>query len=412
MVYGAPSALKKYSNDFSIDVSSVVSDLKDEIGKDQIISTGLRYFLKQHREELQSGLMSAGWLARFKLANRELRRDSTPDLFRHIAAEGFSTFYTGTIGARVSEYLRKYSESVFHESDISAFAPVRSEAHEISFFGARVSMHAVNTPWIQLCVSLKVVEQVLGPSSRLNYASTMRFLCDLSGAVDHAIRSHSGLSHHTVDDFDKVEIVEQILAATLAELDRSAGYPASFGATDTIFLAVAQSDGTVVGMTSSIFTPFGSMVDPGNVGTLLSNRAHSFALESAAYAPLRPGVAAPHTTNVLIVENDRFKFALGTTGGLVQTQVLIQLLYRIIACGDDPQSALDAPRFANMGWSEKHQSVVRMCESSLSGVCSDFTIEPDCSIKFGVAQIAGLLKASGQCFAAVDPRGEGAGLAV
>lgn len=117
---------------------------------------------------------------------------------------------------------------------------------------------------------------------------------------------------------------------------------------DTTYLCAVDGDRTAVSLIQSIAKPFGSHIFLPGHDSVLNNRGVGFSLEEGHPAELRPGVRPPHTLAPLLVTTagGALKAVLGTMGGDVQPQVLLQLLVRTLVGQEPPADALGAPRWA------------------------------------------------------------------
>ena len=81
-------------------------------------------------------------------------------------------------------------------------------------------------------------------------------------------------------------------------------------------------------------------------GINLTNRGASFTLDDTAVNVLAGAKLPLHTLIPAMVLRDGSPTHLvGTMGADAQAQVHVQLLERILGSGDDPQAAIDAPRW-------------------------------------------------------------------
>ena len=120
--------------------------------------------------------------------------------------------------------------------------------------------------------------------------------------------------------------------------------------TDTSYCAVIDAEGNAVSLLQSVFHVFGAAdVVPGT-GVLMNNRMTGFSLDPASPNVLEPGKRTLHTLNPTRAlprssRTGKAVMCLGTPGGPSQTYTNAQLLIRTIDRGDDPQIAIDAPRW-------------------------------------------------------------------
>jgi gamma-glutamyltranspeptidase len=422
MIGGATAALREFEKALDIDMSAIVDALRPDLEKPLPISGQSSRLIGSHKQELTGPHgMPAAWQAALGLQAGDRHHPAQhSDLFQRILREGFQSFYSGSIAEITLSALNRQHAELFVESDFVQFSPPKAQMANLEVFGTKLSLHAANSPWIELCLSLCVIEHLVDELGAFN-APAMRLWARLPASIDRIVRAHN------LDDVRYAEphsvlrdrlpgAVTDVLADLLS--DQAPLEPARERVENTVFFGCASTTGEVIGITSSIFTPFGSLIDPGDLGCLISNRAHSFSL-SRGLTQLLPRQPARHTTNVILVETGDAVFCLGTSGGAAQVQVLSQLLFRVLCLGQSAQAALEAPRIVNLG---RHPATgmpsvlveSRAGRASVEGelVKMGVTLEPSLSLKMGVAQIAGVLKCNNTVFAATDPRGDGAALAI
>jgi gamma-glutamyltranspeptidase/glutathione hydrolase len=115
----------------------------------------------------------------------------------------------------------------------------------------------------------------------------------------------------------------------------------------TIHLNAVDAAGLTVSLTQSNCAGFGAhLVVPG-LGVFLQNRGIGFSLEPGHPAEYGPGRRPPHTLCPTLVTDasGRPRYALGTMGADSQPMVLLQLLARLLAAGQDAAAAVAAGRW-------------------------------------------------------------------
>ncbi len=143
----------------------------------------------------------------------------------------------------------------------------------------------------------------------------------------------------------------------------SAGKPLQGG---TVYLCAADAQGNMISYIQSNYTGFGSGVVVPETGIALQNRGCCFTLaktEDNSPHPNRPGPRKrPYHTIIpaFITEkdatgNDQPVMAYGVMGGFMQPQGHLQVLHRLKAHNQNPQAALDAPRFR---WDEGNEVLI------------------------------------------------------
>ena len=114
----------------------------------------------------------------------------------------------------------------------------------------------------------------------------------------------------------------------------------------TVLLTAADAKGNMVSFIQSNYTGFGSgMVVPG-YGVAMHNRGGNFSLEPGHANEIAPGKLPYHTIIPGFVTHDGEPgMAFGVMGGFMQPQGHAQMVVRMGDHGQNPQAALDAPRW-------------------------------------------------------------------
>jgi gamma-glutamyltranspeptidase/glutathione hydrolase len=117
---------------------------------------------------------------------------------------------------------------------------------------------------------------------------------------------------------------------------------------DTVSLCVVDSERMAVSLLQSNFVGWGSLLFAPGFGIPLHNRGSSFSLRPGHPAEYGPGRRPPHTLAPVLATGagGRLEAALATRGGLIQPQVLLQVLARIYRGSQTPAEALAAGRWA------------------------------------------------------------------
>ncbi len=114
----------------------------------------------------------------------------------------------------------------------------------------------------------------------------------------------------------------------------------------TIHLCTVDDDGMGVSLIQSNAAGWGCRLVVPGTGIFLQNRGIGFSLIPGHPAELAPGRRPPHTLAPALVTNGSELVAvLGTMGGDIQPQVVLQLLARLLRNGETPGQAITAPRW-------------------------------------------------------------------
>jgi gamma-glutamyltranspeptidase/glutathione hydrolase len=119
---------------------------------------------------------------------------------------------------------------------------------------------------------------------------------------------------------------------------------------DTTYITTADHQGNWVSMIQSVHESFGCGIVADGTGVILNNRTQGFNLASGHPNELAPRKRPAHTLSPAMVFKDNVPWlAIGTPGGMGQTQFLAQILSNLIDFGMDIQQAIEAPRWQSKG---------------------------------------------------------------
>lgn len=115
---------------------------------------------------------------------------------------------------------------------------------------------------------------------------------------------------------------------------------------DTTHLCAVDAEGLGISLTQSNALDFGAHLVAGETGVFLHNRGVGFNLEPGHPAEYGPRRRPSHTLSPALVTRPDGSLAhvVGTMGGDVQPQIILQLLARLLHAGEDPASAISAAR--------------------------------------------------------------------
>lgn len=115
---------------------------------------------------------------------------------------------------------------------------------------------------------------------------------------------------------------------------------------DTIYLTTADSDGMMISYIQSNYAGFGSCIVVPNTGISLQNRGYGFSLVEGHPNQVGPSKQPFHTIiPAFVTQNGNPLMSFGVMGGAMQAQGNVQLMIRIFEYKQNPQAALDAPRW-------------------------------------------------------------------
>lgn len=175
----------------------------------------------------------------------------------------------------------------------------------------------------------------------------------------------------------------------------------------TVYLCSGDKDGMMVSLIQSNFAGFGSGLVVPETGISLQNRGACFILDEN-HPNCVGGSKRPLHTIIpgMICQNGKPKSAFGVMGGHVQPQGHLQMVLRLTFWNQNPQAALDAPRWMTGAGNEVSleegfdQSVIEELASRGHGI----TIQP-VGPSFGGGQF--VWKMDDGYLGASDPRKDG-----
>ncbi|MGR8949465.1 MAG: gamma-glutamyltransferase family protein, partial [Gammaproteobacteria bacterium] len=142
--------------------------------------------------------------------------------------------------------------------------------------------------------------------------------------------------------------------AALISANKAAGdfAPGQFALphSDTTYLCAADSNGLMVSLIQSIFSPFGSGLVSPELGFAMQSRGAGFNLDDSHPNCYRPGKRPFHTIIPgFVCRGSQPWFAFGVMGADMQPQGQVQVLCNMIDFAMDPQAAGDALRIRHDG---------------------------------------------------------------
>jgi len=176
----------------------------------------------------------------------------------------------------------------------------------------------------------------------------------------------------------------------------------------TVYLCAADRGGLMVSLIQSNYMGFGSGVVVPGTGISLQNRGAGFTTRPEHANTVAPGKRPYHTIIPGFVTRDGAPYAaFGVMGGPIQPPGHVQTLVRLIDYRNNPQAALDAPRWkVNADQSvDLEGSASPELRAGLIGLGHRLASVPDTYMDFGAGQF--VVRADDGYVAASDPRRDG-----
>ena len=264
-----------------------------------------------------------------------------------IAETEGDSFYRGEIAATIAR-AAKAGGGYITEDDMAAHTVDFLDTIDVEFRGHRIHEIPPNGQGIAALVALGILERcpieglAADDPKMLHYQiEALKF-----GVAD--VREHVADADHV-----RVTPAELLDPARLDEMakgiagDRIAvPAPRSMNRGATVYISTADAGGMMVSLIQSNYHGFGSGVVVPGTGIALNNRASCFATN-----PAHPNCVGPkkRPLNTIIpgfMTKDGAPLAsFGVMGGTMQPQGHTQMAVRMLACGQNPQTAIDGPRW-------------------------------------------------------------------
>ena len=304
-------------------------------------------------EQAPSLVGFAEWARVFQIEGRAPRagekfvcRDQA-DTLEAIAESGGEAFYRGALAERIHAAAKAEGGSLTL-ADLGEHSADWVEPLGVNFKGYRIHELPPNGQGIAALIALGILDRLdldgLNPDSpelqHLLIEATKLGMADVRGHVgDPATMKLSG-----ADFVDAAYLDER---ARLVDRARASapdpGQPRRHG---TVYLAASDSRGMMVSLIQSNYRGFGSGVVVPGTGIAMNNRGSCFTLASGHPNEVGPAKRPLQTIIPAFATRDgKPLVAFGVMGGVMQPQGHVQTATRMFAFHQNPQAAIDAPRW-------------------------------------------------------------------
>jgi len=264
-----------------------------------------------------------------------------------IADTNGQAFYEGEIAEAIDAESKKFGGSL-RLADLRAHEPRWVEPISIDYKGWRLHEVPPNGQGITALMALGMLRRFDLAGMDIDSARWLHLQIEAMKLAFADAHQHIADPEHM-----RVSVQDLLSEGYLDERSRlidpdkastsSYGDPKDGG---TVLLTAADADGNMVSFIQSNYTGFGSgMVVPG-YGVAMHNRGGNFSLEPGHANEIAPAKLPYHTIIPGFVTHDGVPgMAFGVMGGFMQPQGHAQVVVRMGQHGQNPQAALDAPRW-------------------------------------------------------------------
>ena len=278
------------------------------------------------------------------------RNPDQAQTLRQIADTSGKAFYEGELAQRIASVSRR-DGGLLRMDDMIDHRPIDTKTMQIDFADARVHEMPPNGQGIAALIAMGILEQLddtsLDPDDpavihrqiecmKIGLAEAFRIVTDPEMLPEdpEALLAPSRLKNHA----DRIGSGTGDLVFPWPEWS------------STVYLATADSNGSMVSFIQSNFEGFGSGVVVDGTGIAMQNRATGFNPETGHPGGIAGSTRPFHTIIPgFVTRANRPEMAFGVMGGPMQAQGHLQFIQRCLGAGQNPQEALDAPRWRLMG---------------------------------------------------------------
>jgi gamma-glutamyltranspeptidase/glutathione hydrolase len=349
---------------------------------------------RRHRSRLRRGAASSEFAREDLRIGDVLRFPALADTIEAIAGEGPSAFYSGPVAAAIETTARS-----------------EGGALSVADLGAHVTLE---TPAISNVVADAVVYAPPPPSQAILALLALGALDSVKSTAP-SVRAHAAIEaieaafqHRPAIGVagDAQHLLDQTLEVDLSRAQHRNGPTLP---THTTTVATADSEGTVVSMTISLYDEFGCATLVKEHGIWLNDRMLGFDRDPESPNVARPSERPVNTLSPLLIDQRDRRFALCTPGADGQVQTTTQILDAVLRGGLGLPDAIDRPRWRSAnGEVAVETGLASDILAHLELLGHRLTLLPYLDRTFGAAVAAGANKTDGSTFSFADRRREAA----
>ncbi len=270
--------------------------------------------------------------------------------YRKIAKGGRDAFYKGDIAKIIGDFIKEQG-GFLSARDLAAHQSEWVEPVSINYRGYDVWELPPNGQGIAALQMLQILEGY--DFSDIEFGST-EHLHLFTEAKKLAFEDRA--KYYADMDFFDVP-VEQLLSHDYAEKrrqqigERAGTYAAGeISAGETIYMTVADNEGTMISLIQSNYRGMGSGMAPPKLGFMLQDRGELFSLKRGQANTYEPHKRPFHTIiPAFITKNGEPYVSFGVMGGDFQPMGHTQIVMNLVDFGMNLQEAGDAPRWDHTG---------------------------------------------------------------
>ena len=263
-----------------------------------------------------------------------------------IADSSGESFYRGDIAEAIAEDSKKNGGKMTI-NDLANHQPEWINPISMPAFEAELKEIPPNGQGLMALISLGILKNC-PDSEDVDSADSIHMQIEAQRIAYAEIAAHLADPDHMRVSIDKL-LDSSYLRSRANEIkhDRASPNPVALGTSeDTVYLTACDSDGLMVSMIQSNYRGFGSGVVIPGTGISMQNRGSGFVLTEGHPNQIGPSKKPYHTIIPgFVTRADAPFMSFGVMGGHMQAQGHLQMMLRVARYGQNPQAALDAPRW-------------------------------------------------------------------
>ena len=270
--------------------------------------------------------------------------------YKKIAEGGRDAFYKGDIAKTIGAFIKEQG-GFLSAQDLAAHKSQWVEPVSINYRGYDVWELPPNGQGIAALQMLKILEGYDFSNIEFGSAEHLHLFTEAK-----KLAFEDRAKYYADMDFFDVPVTELLSDGYAKErrsqISKRAGtYNAGeISAGETIYMTVADKDGTMISLIQSNYRGMGSGMAPPKLGFMLQDRGELFSLTPGQANTYEPGKRPFHTIIPAFMTKDGKPFlSFGVMGGDFQPMGHTQIVMNLVDFGMNIQEAGDAPRWDHTG---------------------------------------------------------------
>mgnify|MGYP003562789475 CR=1 FL=1 len=270
--------------------------------------------------------------------------------YKQLAKSGRDAFYKGAIAKTIADFIQKQG-GFLSEDDLAMHRSEWVEPVSVNYRGYDVWELPPNGQGIAALQMLQILKGFDFSDIEFGSAEHLHLFTEAK-----KLAFEDRAKYYADMDFADVP-VEQLLSDVYADErraqigERAGTYKAGeISAGETIYMTVADNEGTMISLIQSNYRGMGSGMAPPKLGFMLQDRGELFSLKRGQANTYEPGKRPFHTIIPAFITKDGEPFvSFGVMGGDFQPMGHTQIVMNLVDFGMNLQEAGDAPRWDHTG---------------------------------------------------------------